>query len=453
MICNTKINPVLLEYNLYISRNIDKFLLSWKQSQNRSPLILRGGRQVGKSASVAEFAKENFGNFAVADFESYPELGALFSANLDPFFILRGLEPLLNTRIIPGQTLLFFDEIQECPKAIASLRYFKEKMPDLHVIAAGSLLEFALGEVSFPVGRIEYAYLYPLAFDEFLRATKRDLLADSIPSWTQADSWGALSEVSSQLLLSALKEYMIVGGMPEAVSAYCRTNSFLEVQKIHDKLIRGFRDDIPKYTQGDLQKRNVALVFSRIAAHVGQQVTYTKILDDDSKRNKCSVFLLEKAMLLHLVKSTSPSGLPLGVHADDKTFKPVFIDIGLMQRILGRSAQQVLEIDDLVAAFKGQLAEQFVGQELMARGGGSENGELYYWRRASKSSTAEVDYIIVRDQQIIPVEVKSGSSGSLKSLHLLLNTYPNIKSGVCLQSITKITQLDKILFCPLFLAF
>ena len=367
--------------------------------------------------------------------------------------ILRGLEPLLNTRIIPGQTLLFFDEIQACPRAIASLRYFKEKMPELHLIAAGSLLEFALGEISFPVGRIEYAYLYPLSFDEFLRATNRNILADSIPSLQQADSYGSLSEVSAHLLLNALKEYMVVGGMPEAVSAYSRTNSFLEVQKIHDKLIRGFRDDIPKYTQGDLQKRNVALVFSRLAAQVGQQVTYTKILDDDSKRNKNSVFLLEKAMLIHLVKSTSPSGLPLGAHADDKCFKPIFLDIGLMQRILGRNVQQILEVDDLVSAFKGQLAEQFVGQELMARGVGSENGELYYWRRASKSSTAEVDYIVVRDQQIIPVEVKSGSSGSLKSMHLLLNTYSNIKRGLCLQSITKITPHDKILFCPLFFTF
>lgn len=438
-----------MDSNLYLSRNIDKNLMFWAGDARRCPLILRGGRQVGKTASITEFGK-SFESFVVADFERNPELNTIFAGSLEPQKLVTQMEAVLGERIIPGKTLLFLDEIQECQRAITSLRYFKEKMPELHVIAAGSLLEFALGEISFPVGRVTFEFLYPMTFEEFLGATDRTILAQHIPQFDFSEDLPELSDAIAERLYAALKEYMIVGGMPEAVATFQESKSFLEVQKIQDKLIRGFRDDIPKYASGDLQKRNVAMVFSRLATMVGEQITYTKILDDDPKRNKNSIFLLEKSMLIHRVLATSPSGLPLGAHADEKTFKVVFVDIGLMQRICGRNITNILNTDELDAGFRGQLAEQFVGQQLLATSQGSENGQIYYWRRNAKSSTAEVDYLVVRHDRIVPIEVKSGSSGALRSLHLMLETYPHLEQGICLQTTHKSSRRNRIVFLPLF---
>jgi uncharacterized protein len=436
---------------MYLPRNIDKNLLEWSRAPKRSPMILRGARQVGKSASIDQLGKE-FSSYVVVDLESSPELHRVFEGPQNPRQIVRDLEAILEVRIIPGETLLFFDEIQECPHAISSMRYFKEKFPELHIVAAGSLLEFVLGEISFPVGRIEYEYLYPMTFHEFLVATDRFNLAGTIPTvnWKELELSSACSKVVSTKLYSALKEYFIVGGMPEAVSTYRETLSYLAVAKVHDRLVRGFRDDIPKYTKGVLQTRNISLVFSKMASSVGQQVTYTKLLDDDPKRNKVSVFLLEQAKIMHLVKAASPGGLPLGPSASQKVFKPLFLDIGLMQHLCGRSAKQLLEVSDLVSSFRGQLAEQFVGQELIASREASESGQLFYWQRSAKSSTAEVDYLLSRNGLVVPIEVKSGSSGRLKSLHLLIDNYTNVPTGLCLQNIDDSRRVDDILFCPLY---
>jgi len=434
---------------LYQPRNIDIKLAGWARQQARSPLIIRGARQVGKSSSVENLASTLFSSCATLDFEAYPSLATIFEPDLDPKRIVRDLEAFIGMHIIPGKTLLFMDEIQECPKAISSLRYFKEKFPELHVIAAGSLLEFALGDISFPVGRVDYLYMHPLTFEEFLRATKREILAQVIPEFRAPPELFPSGPVCHKLF-DALREYLIVGGMPEAVVTYAASNSFLEVAKVHDKLLRSFRDDIPKYASGDLQKNNLLHVFNSLALGIGREVTYTKLYDDDPKRTKISVYLLQKAMLVNLVHSVSPSGLPLGASRDDKRFKPIFIDIGLMQRAAGRTAQDVIKSIDLVAAFKGQIAEQFVGQELIARERITGDGELYFWRRSEKSSTAEVDYLIVRDGEIIPVEVKSGTSGSLKSLHLLLKIYQNVTHSVCLQVRYDTSRIGGVIFMPLF---
>ena len=385
------------------------------------------------------------------DFESATDLRDIFAKDLDPNRIVRELEAILNARITASETLLFFDEIQDCPRAISSLRYFKEKLPQLHVIAAGSLLEFTLGEISFPVGRIDYEYLYPLSFQEFLYATDRSILSEYIPKFSFEDhTLPSTSPVVSTKLYDALKEYFIVGGMPEAVLVYSQTQSVLEVRKVHDRLIRGFSDDIPKYAKGDLQIRNVSQVFSKIASLSTEQVTFTKLLDDDPKRNKNSVFLLEQAKLIHLVRSASPAGLPLGASAKEKVFKSIFLDIGLMGRLSGRTEKQVFEADDLVSSFQGQLAEQFVGQQLLASGDASENKRLYFWQRNAKSSTAEIDYLLSRNANVVPIEVKSGSSGRLRSLHLLMDHFENVETGLCLQNIPSFQKSERICFCPLF---
>jgi predicted AAA+ superfamily ATPase len=350
--------------------------------------------------------------------------------------------------ITPGKTLVFFDEIQECPRAITSLRYFKEKLPKLHVVAAGSLLEFALGAISFPVGRVEYEFLYPLSFREFLTGTGRTQLASFLPQPLQSQLSPPV--VMAKALNAALREYMVVGGMPEAVAVYAKTQSLVETGKIHDRIARSFRDDIPKYVSGDLQAANISNLFARLPRFCGQQVTYTKLHDDDPKRNKLSLNLLRQAFIVHFVSAASPASLPLGASANENSFKPIFLDIGLAQRLCGRMPTEVINSREIVSAFDGQLAEQFVGQQLLALSSGSESGSLYYWKRHEKSSSAEVDYLLSREGKIIPLEVKNGKSGSLKSLHLLLKTYPNVKRAICLQDTDQVTTSDRICFAPLY---
>lgn len=436
---------------VYLARTIDDKLGSWAARSGRLPLILRGARQVGKTAAVMALgeSRQLFENVVKIDFEEDPGLARAFSGSLRPESIVRDLEALTNQPIRPGKTLLVFDEVQECPQAIASLRYFKEQMPSLHLIAAGSLLEFALGEVSMPVGRVEYCYVRPMSFAEFLHATGRARLAACRPDIFAWNHTYRPTQVEASELDKALKEYSIVGGMPEAVATYVQTKSFLEVTRVHDRLLRSFHDDIPKYADGDLQRRNIAQVTLALAAGVGQQITYTKLLDDDAKRTKVSVHLLEHAMIIHLARASSAGGLPLGASASTRYLKPIFLDIGLMQRACGRTASQLLESTNLSADFRGQVAEQFVGQELMAQRGGCENESLYFWQRAERSSTAEIDFLLNVDGAIVPLEVKSGAAGRLRGLHLMLDAYPGIRFAYCLQQRDTLDQVGKVRFAPL----
>jgi predicted AAA+ superfamily ATPase len=237
--------------------------------------------------------------------------------------------------------------------------------------------------------------------------------------------------------------------MPEAVTTFIKSKSFIDTTHVHHRLLRSFRDDIPKYAKGDLQRNNLAQAYVALAASVGQQITYTKLLDDDSKRTKLSVHLLEQAMAVSLVRSVSASGRPLGASATTKYLKPIYLDIGLMQRACGRTPAQVLESKNLLTAYKGQIAEQYVGQELLACRGGSEDEHLYFWQRSEMGSTAEVDFLIARSGHVVPIEVKSGSSGRLRSLHLLLETFPEIPIGYCFQQRAHSEHIDKIKFVPL----
>ncbi|MBM4253951.1 MAG: ATP-binding protein [Deltaproteobacteria bacterium] len=436
---------------MYIPRSIDKNLVSWVERPNRLPLILRGARQVGKTAAVMALGRSSglFDNVVKIDFEEEPGLARVFAGSLKAELIVRDLEAVTGQPIKAGKTLLFFDEVQECPRAISALRYFREQMPKLHVVAAGSLLEFVLGDVSMPVGRVEYMYVRPMSFGEFLHATGRGLLDSRRPniiSWTGAISSSA---IEAETLDSALKEYVIVGGMPEAVSTYVNTKSFIETARVHDRLLRSFRDDIPKYAQGDLQRANLTQSLLALAVSVAQQITYTKLVDDDAKRTKLSVQLLEQAMVVSIARATSAAGLPLGAGVSSKTLKPIYLDVGLMQRACGRTAGQVLESKNLLADFKGQIAEQVIGQELLVQRGGSENEQLYFWQRAERGSTAEVDFLLSCDGEIVPIEVKSGPSGRLRSLHLFLNSHSDISVGYCLQQRVILEQVGKIRFAPL----
>lgn len=436
---------------MYITRIIDRNLADWALGRKRLPLLLRGARQVGKTAAVMALGENRqlFENVIKIDFEEDPALIKVFDGSLKPDRIIRDLEAFVGSPIKAGKTLLFLDEIQECPRAILSLRYFKEQLPELHVVAAGSLLEFVLGSLSMPVGRVEYRYVRPLSFGEFLHATKRALLDARRPTISDWKHAASPTEIEAEELNKALLEYAIVGGMPEAVASYVETRSFIEVAKVHDRLLRSFRDDIPKYAQGDLQRRNLMQAVLALAAGVGQQITYSKLINDDAKRTKVSVHLLEQAMIISLARGASAGGLPLGASASTKNLKPIFLDIGLMQRACGRSPSQLLDATNLSADFKGQIAEQFVGQELLVQRSGCEDENMYFWQRAERGSSAEVDFLINLAGTIVPIEVKSGPSGRLRSLHVLLEKHPTLAFAYCLQQRSTLEQVGKIRFAPL----
>ena len=428
-----------------MKRNITTHLLHWQKQPNRKPLIVRGARQVGKSHSIIDYGENHFpGKVHVVNLERQPDWHQIFEPNLDPNRILLELEIVLNTRIEVGKDLLFFDEIQACPKAIVALRYFYEQVPDLHVIAAGSLLEFALRDISFPVGRVQLINMYPMTFAEFLGARDKGRLTELMTTAKEP-----LPPSLHAVLRRELRLYFVIGGMPESVKTFIATDKMQDVYKVQSDLLETFRQDFSKYTP-HADPRCLNDVLFSISRSIGQQVKYAALSDGFSNPTiKKSFNLLATARMLYKVRSASPAGLPLQAGASEKKFKAILLDIGLLARLSGLSIKDEYVQDNLLSMFKGALAEQFVGQELLAAG----DGALFYWARSAKSSSAEVDYLSVRDEEIIPIEVKSSSAGRLRSLHLLLETYPNVTHGYVLSDGKQGTiEEQRLSFLPLYWA-
>lgn len=422
-------------------RDIAKQLLEWKSSQQRKPLLVRGARQIGKSFSITAFGSSSFeGNTHVFNFEKHPELSSIFEQNLDSKRILSELELFVGSHIKQGSDLLFFDEIQECPNAIMSLRYFFEEQPSLHVIAAGSLLEFVLKDISFPVGRIQMISMFPMTYNEFVHALGNNLLTEKLKSGTELPI--PILDKANKLLFS----YFIVGGMPECVQTFINTNSYIKVGKVQDNLLTTFRQDFSKYA-GHSDKRCLNSVLSSVAAKVGEQIKYAQLSADFTNPTIKKAFeLLETARLFTKIRKSTANGLPLGAAVSEKKFKTVFLDIGLMARSIGLSAANGIHKKALMSSFNGKLAEQFVGQELLV----TRMRELYYWAREAKGSSAEVDYLTIQSHKIVPIEVKSGVAGKLKSMHMLLKSHAHIPYGIVLTE-DKFGELaeQKLRFRPL----
>jgi predicted AAA+ superfamily ATPase len=426
-----------------MERTITQSFQKWKEKPNRKPLIVRGARQTGKSFSITDFGNSHFeGSIHILNFEKRRDLNAVFEADYEIRRILSELEILINKKITPGMDLLFFDEIQECPRAIAALRYFYEQLPALHVIAAGSLLEFALMDIPFPVGRVQLINMYPMSFCEFLKATGKELVAELIIYKPKE-----LPESTHLLLNEELRKYFLIGGMPECVKTYAATNSFKEVFEIQSDLIHTFRQDFLKYS-GRSDKSCLNSVLLNIAQKVGGQIKYSELADGFTNPTIKKAFeLLETARLFKKVKAASAAGIPLGASATGKKFKAIMLDIGLMANMNGISGEYVKS--DLLSVFKGAMAEQFVGQEILAATG----SDLYYWAREAVGSNAETDFLIEKQGKIIPIEVKSGKSGSLKSLHLLLDTFNNVEQSFVFSDARFGEIADKkISFLPLYFA-
>ncbi len=416
----------------------------WKVSSRRKPLIVRGARQVGKTWLVEHFAAGQFESLVKVDLEKRRDLHVHFGGNLDPKAIVRHLEVDSGTRILPGRCVLFLDEIQACPRAIMALRYFYEQLPELHVIAAGSLMGFALGEISVPVGRVQYLHLYPMTFHEYLLGIGNEVAAECAARHPSGVDGGIQRQ-----LLAELKSYFFVGGMPESVKAYHDSGSLLEAFRVQSEILGSCRDDFAKYTPR-VDRACLDAVLLNVARQMGEQIKYTRLDGNHTGPTNSRAFdVLRKAMLVHKIASCDPSGLPLGARASGRRFKAAMLDIGLLQRLCQVPVDLELRHDDLLAIYRGKLAEQFVAQELIA----CHSPELFYWARAARGSSAEVDYLAVRGGRVVPIEVKSGAGGSLRSLHLMLERYPNCPEGIVLYSGTHASLPEKRLaFLPLYYA-
>lgn len=430
----------------FMRRFLTQQLLEWKDRKRRIPLLLRGARQVGKSFAVQQLGEQHFKHFLTINFEKKPEYSKFFD-DLDPKSILTKLETVTGQRIVPGVTLLFLDEIQVCPKAILSLRYFKEELPELHIIAAGSLIEFTLneGSFSFPVGRVQPMYLHPLSFVEFLLALQKDILVEQIQNCSLESPF---HEVIHEQLIELLKQYLLVGGMPEAVQTFIDTNSILECQRVQSHILETYQADFAKYSTKTTH-RYLNTFFDKAPGVIGTQFKYTHIDANAQSRDlKTTLEQLTWAGLIRCIYATSASGIPLHAQAKFNQFKLLFLDIGLMQRALRLDVQTVWE-NDLLQINAGQLAEQLVGQELIAYENPYEQPRLHYWHREERTSTAEVDYVIQIKTRILPVEVKAGRTGRLKSLQVFLEEK---KAPLGVRISQKALELEKnILSVPFYL--
>lgn len=403
----------------YIQRNIDVELLEWKDNPMRNPLLLRGARQVGKSSAVRHFGKE-FQFFAEVNFERHKTVKTFFQGDIDIRLIVQKIAIYINVPIEEGKTLLFLDEIQECPEAIMALRFFKEDYPGLHVIAAGSLLEFTLQELpTFGVGRIHTLFMYPMTFDEFLNANNENGL---ISMKKQADSQHPLDAAFHEKLIEYFRIYLLVGGMPEAVLAWIKTHNFNQCSHIQEDIILTYEDDFSKY------KKRASPDLLRTTLHgichqPGEKITFKQISADyRSSQIREAVRLLTLAGLVVPVIATSGNGIPLDAEANEKNMKILLLDSGLLLSVLqleGNLAQHLVNLimtgspQDLVN--KGGLVEMVAGLELLRNKPCVQRQKMFYWEK-SGNSIAEIDYLDTFHLKVTPIEIKSGTQGGMKSL-------------------------------------
>lgn len=431
-----------------LKRNIDKVLSEWKNSRTRQPLLVRGARQTGKTFSVMHFGKTHFNHTVAVNFEERPEFSGCFTS-MDITEIIEKIAILAGSEIIPGETLLFLDEIQECPPAILSLRYFYEKMPGLHVIAAGSLVEFAFKSPNFrmPVGRICSLFMEPMSFSEFLDALSYEKLRSYLE---KADIQTGIEPIFQEKLEKILQTYLVVGGMPGVVAAYADNASPEEIRILQRSILQTYQADFAKYAS-TAQHKYMKDVFLATPRLVGTRCKYSHISPHVRSRElKNALNLLTEARCLHQVFHSAGRGIPLEAQKNPKKFKLLFLDTGLMQRALGLDTRLMLE-KNIMTVNRGSITEQFIGQQLLATINCYEDKKLYFWARETKSSRAEVDYLASLGPVVFPAEVKSGKTGTLKSLRLFLDEHPECPFGIRFSG-HELFMYDRVLSIPLYMA-
>jgi uncharacterized protein len=391
-------------------------LNNWINEKNRKPLVLRGARQVGKSTLVRIFAAERGLRLLEINLERHTNLNAIF-ASMDTKMILAALEDVLGKTIEAKRDLLFLDEIQATPQGLASLRYFYEDIPELAVIAAGSLLEFAFIQENFsvPVGRITYLHVFPLTFAEFLNAIGEENLAKKIANFSLTNAnilrW---NHVLHEKLMGILRDYQMVGGMPEAVQAFIDKASSKKIRKIQQSIMATYQDDFAKYARRADWPR-VIQTFQSVPGILGQKVKYSEIDKGDKAANiKRCLDLLSHARLIDAVHHSDCNGIPLASQKDPTIFKLYFLDIGLLNAAL--NLPWSVDPRTWETRFQGIQSEQYIAQQLLANNDDQIRPELHYWLRDGKKGNAEVDFAIQAGEDIVPIEVKSSKAGHLKSI-------------------------------------
>ena len=402
-----------------MKRDMYSLLCQWKTTPHRRPLLVRGARQVGKTYLVNEFGVREFDSVITLDFEKNSEYKDIFDT-LEPREIMKKITLLTGKKIEPGKTLLFLDEAQECPKAIMALRYFYEEAPNLHIIAAGSLVEFALESENFPMlaGRIQHIYLFPLSFGEFIKALgEGELRAHIMDRKNLTGLPGALRTKLDEYV----RKYFMIGGMPSVVREYAETGNMIHCQRIQRSIIDTYVDDFGKYSRWS-KHRYLKKVFYAIPKMVGRKFVYAHV--DNTVKSielKKAMEALEMAGVARRIKRTSAEGLPLEAGAKENYFKGLFLDVGLFHAASGVYSDTA-KAKDFTTLFNGAVAKQFVGQELLAYQDPYTRPSLYYWAREAKNSAAEIDYLVQKQSDIAPLKIKSGSAGRMKSMRMFMET-------------------------------
>lgn len=395
-------------------RSLYKDLIHWKNSPNRKPLILQGARQVGKTWLMKDFGKQEFEYTVYLNFESSERLKSLFSVDFDIQRIITTIEIEVGYKIHADKCLIIFDEIQEADKGLTALKYFYEQAPDYFIIAAGSLLGVSLQKsTSFPVGKVDFLQMYPMSFAEFLENTGQQLLLTQL----EAENWSVIDTFHDKLV-DLLRRYYFVGGMPEAVANYIQFQDLYQVREIQNKILLGYENDFAKYAPIETVPR-IRLVWSHLISQLAKEnrkFIYGQIKKGSRAKDfETAIRWLTDAGLVLKVNIVEKPNIPLSAYADIDIFKLFCLDIGLLNAMAGISPKILLEKNSILTEFKGALTEQFVAQQLKIK------HEIYYW--SAQNATAEIDFMIQKEQMIIPIEVKAEENLKSKSLKVFVDKY------------------------------
>lgn len=384
-------------------------LMKWKQSKRRKPLIIEGARQVGKTWLMKEFGRQAYADTVYINFDSNSRMAELFSSDLDTDRLIMGLELYAGRKIHPESSLLIFDEVQEVPRALSSLKYFYENAPQYHIVCAGSLLGIALHQgTSFPVGKVDFLKLYPLSFKEFLMATDKERFAELLDKrdFQMITSF-------KQTYIDALKQYYFVGGMPEAVQSFAENKDFNEVREIQKRILAAYEQDFSKHAPNEIVPRLRMLWNSILSQLAKENKKFIYGLVREGARAKdyeTAVMWLSDCGLIHKVSRVNAAGIPLRAYEDLKAFKLFVVDVGLLGCMAGLRQRTLLDGNDLFVEFKGALTEQYVCQQLKA----IQDLDVYYY--TNNRGSCKVDFVVDTGELIVPVEVKAEINLKAKSL-------------------------------------
>ncbi len=384
-------------------------LLKWKQSKRRKPLIIEGARQVGKTWLMKEFGKQAYTETIYINFDSNSRMAELFASDLDTDRLIMGLELYAGHKIDPDNSLLIFDEVQEVPRALASLKYFYENTPQYHIVCAGSLLGIALHQgTSFPVGKVDFLKLYPLSFKEFLMATDKERFAELLDK----QDFGMIT-CFKQTYIDSLKQYYFIGGMPEAVQSFAENKDFNEVREIQKRILAAYEQDFSKHAPNEIVPR-LRMVWNSIPSQLAKEnkkFIYGLVRDGArAKDYETTIMWLSDCGLVHKISRVNAAGIPLRANEDLKAFKLFVVDVGLLGCMAGLRQRTLLDGNALFVEFKGALTEQYVCQQLKT----IEDLEVYYY--TNDRGSCEVDFVVDTGEQIVPVEVKAEVNLRAKSL-------------------------------------